>query len=260
MQVFVRRNDLDEDGVINEEDCDDTDSSSTIKANDADCDGIEASTDCDDSDPSMPLFDEDCDGSLASEDCDDNNSEIYPEAEELFCDNIDNNCNNINDEGLDPSENFESSLEEALDAPANIVDYVPTPGGLYEEGDYFTISGYLTYENDFDGYAFFLSDPDSLSLDEDLRCTVIPPPNVDIAVYVSGKDYAPPDDDGNRSDDLYPTVDELGVGGIETFYKSDYLSNETGTYRIVIHAQSGENCPMTTPSEENSYTLTCIID
>jgi hypothetical protein len=83
---------------------------------------------------------------------------------------------------------------------------------------------------------------------------------VDIAVYVSGRDYTSPDEDGSRSDDLYPTVDNFGAGGIETLYKAELLANETGTYRIIVHAQSGENCPATTPSEEQSYALTCIIE
>ena len=39
------------DGVITADDCDDSDSSSTIVANDGDCDGVPTAEDCDDSNP-----------------------------------------------------------------------------------------------------------------------------------------------------------------------------------------------------------------
>ena len=104
MQVFVRRNDLDEDGVINEEDCDDTDSSSTIKANDADCDGVLTVDDCDDTDPNS-INDMDCDGVLTVDDCDDANSDSTSIAEDADCDSAltTDDCND-NDVEVNPTQ------------------------------------------------------------------------------------------------------------------------------------------------------------
>ena len=46
------------------------------------------------------LVDEDGDGFLREDDCDDNNASVYPGAEEI-CDNLDNDCNDEVDDGLD---------------------------------------------------------------------------------------------------------------------------------------------------------------
>ena len=56
--------DVDRDGVLAEDDCDDNDAASTTKATDADCDGLVTDADCDDTDPQAPSVDTDpeCDG------------------------------------------------------------------------------------------------------------------------------------------------------------------------------------------------------
>ena len=64
-------NDMDCDGVLSTDDCDDTDSSKPT--NDMDCDGILTADDCDDADPNT-VNDMDCDGTLSVDDCDDNDS------------------------------------------------------------------------------------------------------------------------------------------------------------------------------------------
>ena len=55
--------DNDSDGVFAEDDCDDTDATSTVVAEDADCDGVLTADDCDDADPmTFPGSDEACNG------------------------------------------------------------------------------------------------------------------------------------------------------------------------------------------------------
>ena len=69
-------NDMDCDGVLTADDCDDSDSLSTIVLEDADCDGVLSVDDCDDSDASMPNDDMDCDGVLSVDDCNDYNVDL----------------------------------------------------------------------------------------------------------------------------------------------------------------------------------------
>ena len=66
------------------------------------CDEI---PDCDDSDANLNTLDEDGDGVTtcdATPDCDDNDADISPNADEV-CDEIDNNCNDEIDEGVEAS-------------------------------------------------------------------------------------------------------------------------------------------------------------
>ncbi len=85
--------DLDEDGVPEEDDCDDADASLGAVARDADCDGTLTEDDCDDTDANSNILaeDGDCDGSLKLDDCDDDNALAYPGAEERLLDS-DVNC------------------------------------------------------------------------------------------------------------------------------------------------------------------------
>ena len=85
--------DLDEDGVPEEDDCDDADASLGAVARDADCDGTLTEDDCDDTDANSNILaeDGDCDGSLTLDDCDDDNALAYPGAEERLLDS-DVNC------------------------------------------------------------------------------------------------------------------------------------------------------------------------
>lgn len=68
--------DMDFDGLIFSEECDDNDpTNTTTNAGDFDCDGLPTATDCDDMDASNTnsnVNDADCDGVPTSQDCDDN--------------------------------------------------------------------------------------------------------------------------------------------------------------------------------------------
>jgi cysteine-rich repeat protein len=91
--------DLDGDGVIAAEDCNDQDAELGARANDGDCDGHLEAIDCDDADPESTHRgqDADCDGYLPPDDCDDGNAEIYPGAEEDWEDGVDQDCDGNND-------------------------------------------------------------------------------------------------------------------------------------------------------------------
>ena len=91
--------DADCDGVLMDDDCDDTDPESTTVAADDDCDGVLTDEDCDDTDPGSTTvaIDSDCDGILTEDDCDDTDATVYPGAEEIMGDGVDNNCNDVID-------------------------------------------------------------------------------------------------------------------------------------------------------------------
>ena len=69
--------DVDGDGVLAADDCDDTDANSTTIA-DADCDGVLTEDDCDDHDDLSTIIaeDADCDGVLTADDCDDEDAMV----------------------------------------------------------------------------------------------------------------------------------------------------------------------------------------
>ncbi len=109
--------DLDGDGYLSDEDCDDN--NSTIYPNSAElCDGIDNNCNGEVDEGVLQTYFVDSDGdgfgtpSLSSEsceqqtgtvpndrDCDDDNPAVFPAAEEI-CDSIDNNCNDEIDEGV----------------------------------------------------------------------------------------------------------------------------------------------------------------
>ena len=82
--------DADSDGVLQAEDCDDSDDSIGSISDDADCDGITTSEDCDDSDATVMntnVEDADCDLVVTSEDCDDSDSSVTnTNVEDADCD------------------------------------------------------------------------------------------------------------------------------------------------------------------------------
>lgn len=105
--------DSDQDGFLKEyydgDDCNDGNSNTYVGAapnddpllclqdNDGDDWGsIESGgTDCNDENDEQPNNDSDCDGSLSSDDCDDINPNIFPEAEDIPDDNLDQDCDGI---------------------------------------------------------------------------------------------------------------------------------------------------------------------
>jgi len=103
--------DIDQDGVIASEDCDDSDASLGSVLEDADCDGAITSEDCDDNDSSSTTLenDADCDGVLSDSDCDDENEDLGDVSEDEDCDGTltDEDCDdtdpvlNLNDEDAD---------------------------------------------------------------------------------------------------------------------------------------------------------------
>ena len=71
--------DQDCDGVLSADDCDDAD---PLTVNDMDCDGVLSADDCDDTDPTT-VDDMDCDGILSVDDCDDYDSSVMIECLEI---------------------------------------------------------------------------------------------------------------------------------------------------------------------------------
>ena len=80
--------DLDEDGYMGNEDCDDNDPNSETITTDADCDGVLTINDCDDTDDryGAVTLDSDCDGVVTSDDCDDNNPLLGSIQSDFDCD------------------------------------------------------------------------------------------------------------------------------------------------------------------------------
>jgi len=57
---------------------------------DSDGDGVLSDEDCDDSDPGMPVGDADCDGTPTADDCDDNDPDSTTRADDADCDGVPN--------------------------------------------------------------------------------------------------------------------------------------------------------------------------
>jgi hypothetical protein len=82
--------DSDGDGVVEEDDCDDSDATLGAVAEDADCDTVLTADDCDDSDANSTTVatDADCDGSLTADDCDDADAASTTVATDADCDTV----------------------------------------------------------------------------------------------------------------------------------------------------------------------------
>ena len=144
--------DADGDGVCEDEDCDDLDADVYPGATE-ECDGID--NDCDDEiDEGVTgtyYYDGDGDGfgdaSTAleacealpdyvptSDDCDDGDADIYPGAEEL-CDGLDNDCDDIVDNGLSSGTWYADADEDGYGDPDSSITACEEPTG-YVDNDY----------------------------------------------------------------------------------------------------------------------------
>ncbi|MEM9864515.1 MAG: hypothetical protein AAF938_23145 [Myxococcota bacterium] len=82
--------DFDCDGVLPDDDCDDTNPMLGARAQDMDCDGALTADDCNDMDGTVGAQSEDmdCDGALTADDCDDMDAASTTRAEDMDCDGV----------------------------------------------------------------------------------------------------------------------------------------------------------------------------
>ena len=82
--------DIDCDGVLTADDCDDNDENIGSNADDGDCDGVATVDDCDDTDAGSTVVaeDGDCDGVLTADDCDDASVDVGSNADDADCDGV----------------------------------------------------------------------------------------------------------------------------------------------------------------------------
>jgi len=151
------------DGALTAEDCDDADAESTVIAEDADCDGVLTPDDCDDEDSESTVMadDTDCDGVVAADDCDDEDSESTVVADDADCDgtltaeDCDDNDSSLN--GLDEDEDGYSTCDEDCDDGESSVN----PGaadGLISDRDCDaspSVAGLSGADYSFHGEAYF---------------------------------------------------------------------------------------------------------
>ena len=122
-------NDMDCDGVLASIDCNDASSSvNNTNEQDTDCDLVSTDLDCDDNDSDVTNTNEndvDCELVLSSLDCDDNDSDdsIYPNAEENYLDDVDQDCDGIIDVVLTEVAEGDIIFSEIMHAPSRTLRY-----------------------------------------------------------------------------------------------------------------------------------------
>ena len=154
--------DGDQDGVPEDEDCDDSDAESTVVAEDGDCDGVLTADDCDDADDQSTVVaeDGDCDGVLTTDDCDDADAESTVIAEDGDCDGVltADDCDDADEQSTVVSEDGDC---DGLLTADDCDDTDETSTGIAEDGD---CDGVLTADDCDD------SDEQSTVVAEDEDC------------------------------------------------------------------------------------------
>jgi hypothetical protein len=236
---------------------------------DMDADGFNASVDCDDNEPTINPdaeeiyydgIDQDCDASndndadgdgipadvytdtngnlipLQGGDCDDSNPNISPNEVEVACDGLDNNCDDVTDEGSpDTAEGFYTDYGDASNN-SDVVDLNPnsTDGdGLTSDGDTLSGSGYLSYIGDIDYYTFYFED--TFGYGDHFICFVSPNANSGVDIKVTLYD---------ENSNVF-TYDNVGAEVAEEVDSSDsgsWFFGDSGTYILAIEATSGYSC------------------
>ena len=251
------RQDKDEDGYFDIQDCDDanpdihpTSLDYSDDGIDQDCDGEDfpgSCTDtctyahdgaCDDGGPNAeydvcdlgsdcsdcgPRLDGDGDGYDISEDCNDLNPSVNPGAVDNSCDGIDQNCDGVNDEGWSGDE-YEPNDTSSYDL-----------GTLYDGGSFTNITGYITDPTDVDTYSFYYEDGWGLGFGLDISLNPVPV-QTDLILTLNHIDRT-----GKNT--LLESVNTKGMGGNEQItFEESYNNDETGTFIISVYSISGATC------------------
>ena len=253
--------DLDTDGYLSDNDCDDRNAQINPGQSETPYDGID--NDCDAETPDDDL---DGDGFIFADDCDDNESLAFPGAEEIVYDGIDNDCdpNSLDDDldqdghlhNVDCNDDDEWIFPGAEDAICDGIDNdcngetdqdwngdflepnntIPSDLGELAEDNTIPFEAYLSPENDIDRFMVYMTD--GLGPDFGLKIELKNVPSaIDLILQV---DYI--DNDGETHVGI-AYADENGLGENETLnVDGGFFSNATGHYIIQVSSFSGESC------------------
>ncbi len=185
----------------------------------------------DDDDDFTSGADEDHDGYTTEQgDCDDHNPAVYPGADDV-CDPFDNDCDGRLNEDSIGYDMFEPNDQNGFDL-----------GDLSGSSD--TIDSFIHAPDDEDIFLFYVSDGWLDWFDIVLDLSVVPP-GVDL-----GMELYLVDDVDHTYVGLVGSVDDGGEGEPEYLdYDGSYIDDDTGTYEVVIYANTGFDC-------DDAYVLT----